>query len=215
MTSENSSPLHGSPPLVEISSEEDNTKCSESTSIHSIATLLLEPHSNLYSPTDPTMSPSTESNPNKCNSKHKLYSNPINMNPEVYTSNVKDITLHKYPVSTNTQGAQQITPETGNCVKKEHYPPAIVPNCNEYVTDNSFDLKTPKYEVVSPTTKSNLQQEISFYSAGTELDIKMEPVINSLNMYSAPFLDNNSTFQGNAKAINYKLLHVKTEIHNS
>lgn len=226
MTFESSSPLRGSPHLVEISSEEDNIKCSESASIHSVATLVLEPHSNLYSPTNSKMSPtenysSTQiiGSPNKCNSKHK-YSNPINMNPEVYTSNMKNVTLHNYPVSTNTQG---VSPDRDVCMKEEHYSPIIVPTYIEYTTGNSFDIKTPKCEVLSPTIKSNLEQKISFYSAGTEPNIKKEPyspVINYSNMYLGPFLHTDSTshvfqnsepFEGNAKPICYKLLDVKTE----
>lgn len=92
---------------------------------------MLEPDSYIYSPTNPTMSPSAENyssiqiigSPNKCNSEYK-YSNPLNMNPEVY-SNMTDITLQNNPVSTNTRsiGAQRNV-----CAKKVDHSPVITHN---------------------------------------------------------------------------------------
>lgn len=83
-------------------------------------------------------------------------------------------------------------------------------------------MKSPDCKVLSLMTKSNLLQDISFHSSGTETNIKdyYSAVINSSNMYFEPFLRTDSTshvfqssepFQGNAKAVCHNLLHVKTE----
>lgn len=225
MTSNSSSPLSGSPPCDQISSEE-GIKCIESASIDSVATLMLEPHSNLYSPTNSTMSSAQNyslkpnvGSPNKCDIEHK-YSNLINRMPEVYTDNLKDIALQNYSVQGT--GAQR-----NISVKEESYSPVTIPTDKEYFAiDNSFCMKTPKDEILSPTMKSDLIHKTSLYSAGTETDIKKEPcspVINISNTYSGPFLNTDSTsyiiqsserFQGNAEAISRNLLYVKTEDSN-
>lgn len=176
MTFSSRSPTHSSSPF-EINSEEDNIKCIDSASIHSVATIVLEDRSNLYSPTNPTMSPysqnysPTESigGPNKCDSEH---TSPINIELD-FVPSTRNITLQNYPVLSDTQ------------VKCEPYFPTTIPTYSEcYAIANEVSIKSPKCEVFSATGKSNKQQEISFYSAGTETNIKKEPYspVKSSNM---------------------------------
>lgn len=155
MALDNSSPRRGSP-LIEISSEEDYIQCIDNASIDSVATLMLEPHSEIYSPTNPTLSPAqnyspTQSicSPNKCDRKHE-YCNPINMKPDIYTNNIRDIALQNYTV-------QGVDAKINVCMKKEPYAPVIIPTYKEYFAiDNSF-MQTPKCDVLSPT-KSNYKK---------------------------------------------------------
>lgn len=189
MTIDSSSPPRGSQPPVENSSDEDNIKCIESASIHSVATLVLEPHSNLYSP---TLSSSAQNyspiqivrSPNKYDSKYK-YPSPINMKPELCTSKIKDITSQSYP-------EQGVGAQRNVNVKKELYCPVAIKNYNEYfAVDKTFPMNIPKCEVLSSVTKSNLLQDIYIYSAGTETNIQKDPY--SSNRYLGPFINADST----------------------